>query len=77
MSYLCGVDIGGTFTDVVIVDEAGQVSLAKSASTPDDFSRGFFVALTEGAATLGLSLQGLLARTALLSHGTTDRKSVV
>ena len=77
MSYLCGVDIGGTFTDVVIVDEAGQVSLAKSASTPDDFSRGFFTALTEGAATLGLSLQGLLARTALLSHGTTVATNVV
>ena len=77
MSYLCGVDIGGTFTDVVIVDEQGRVTLAKSASTPDDFSRGFFTALGEGAQTLGLSLRELLAQTALLSHGTTVATNVV
>ena len=77
MSYLCGVDIGGTFTDVVIVDEQGRVTLAKSASTPDDFSRGFFTALGEGAQALGLSLRSLLAQTALLSHGTTVATNVV
>jgi len=77
MSYLCGVDIGGTFTDVVIVDEQGQVTLTKSPSTPDDFSRGFFAALAQGAQALGLSLRELLTRTALLSHGTTVATNVV
>ena len=77
MTYLCGVDIGGTFTDVVIVDQQGRVTLAKSASTPDDFSRGFFTALEQGAQTLGLSLRELLAQTALLSHGTTVATNVV
>ena len=77
MSYLCGVDIGGTFTDVVIVGAQGSVTLAKSASTPDDFARGFFTALGEGAQALGLSLRSLLAQTALLSHGTTVATNVV
>ncbi len=77
MTYLCGVDIGGTFTDVVIIDPQGSVSLAKSPSTPDDFSRGFFTALAQGAQTLGLSLRELLAQTALLSHGTTVATNVV
>ena len=77
MTYLCGVDIGGTFTDVVIVDQQGRVTLAKSASTPDDFSRGFFTALAQGAQTLGLSLRELLAQTALLSHGTTVATNIV
>lgn len=77
MSYLCGVDIGGTFTDAVIVDGQGRVTLAKAASTPEDFSRGFFTALAEGAQTLGLSLGELLAQTALLSHGTTVATNVV
>ena len=77
MTYLCGVDIGGTFTDVVIVDQQGRVTLAKSASTPDDFSRGFFAALNEGAQRLGLSLRELLAQTALLSHGTTVATNIV
>ena len=77
MRYLCGVDIGGTFTDVVIVDDAGKVTLAKTPSTPDDFSRGFFNGLAEGAQALGLSLNTLLADTALLSHGTTVATNVV
>jgi len=77
VNYLCGVDIGGTFTDAVIIDTAGQVTLAKTPSTPDDFSRGFFAALADGAATLGLTLADLLARTALLSHGTTVATNAV
>ena len=77
MNYLCGVDIGGTFTDVVIVDQQGRVTVAKSASTPDDFSRGFFTALSEGAQSLGLSLRELLAHTALVSHGTTVATNIV
>ena len=35
-----GVDVGGTFTDVVLVDESGAIHSWKLASTPDDFSRG-------------------------------------
>jgi N-methylhydantoinase A len=77
MNYLCGVDIGGTFTDVVIVDQDGRVTVAKAASTPDDFSRGFFTALAQGAQSLGLSLRELLAHTALLSHGTTVATNIV
>ena len=36
-----GVDVGGTFTDLVLVDEeAGRVTVDKVPSTPDDPSRG-------------------------------------
>ncbi len=77
MSYRCGVDIGGTFTDVVIIDKEGAVILAKAASTPEDFSRGLFDALELGAQTLGLSLPTLLAQTELLAHGTTVATNVV
>jgi N-methylhydantoinase A len=34
------VDIGGTFTDLVAVDDDGKVSRSKSLTTPDDFARG-------------------------------------
>lgn len=77
MGYLCGVDIGGTFTNAVIIDPDGRVTLAKSPSTPNDFARGFFAALAEGARALGLSLEQLLAKTELLSHGTTVATNVV
>ncbi|HUA54458.1 MAG TPA: hydantoinase/oxoprolinase family protein [Candidatus Sulfotelmatobacter sp.] len=70
-SYLVGVDIGGTFTDCVVIDEAGTVVTAKSPSTPDDFARGMLDAMTEAAAALGTDLDGLCRRTVLLSHGTT------
>ena len=36
-----GVDVGGTFTDFILVDEeAGRVTVDKVPSTPDDPSRG-------------------------------------
>src|SRR5438445_1652140 len=34
------VDIGGTFTDLVAVDDRGQVYRSKSLTTPDDLARG-------------------------------------
>jgi N-methylhydantoinase A len=70
-TYRVGIDVGGTFTDLVAVDDAGRVSLAKSASTPDDPSVGVMDGLGLLAAELGTDLAGLLADTALIVHGTT------
>jgi len=70
-SYFCGIDIGGTFTDCVVRDEKGRLTIAKALSTPDDSSRGFFDALGVAAGKLGLSLEQLVSRTELLLHGTT------
>jgi N-methylhydantoinase A len=70
-SYLVGVDIGGTFTDCVVIDEAGAVVTAKSPSTPGDFSQGMLNAMAAAAGQLGTDLEGLCRSTALLSHGTT------
>jgi N-methylhydantoinase A len=38
--YRVGVDVGGTFTDVVAVDDDGSVTLAKAPSTPEDWLSG-------------------------------------
>ena len=38
--YRIGIDVGGTFTDLVAVDDQGRVVLAKAASTPSDPSLG-------------------------------------
>ncbi len=71
MGYYCGVDIGGTFTDCVVIDDDGRLTLAKVSSTPPEFHRGFIDAVTEAARKLGLERDEFLANTSLLLHGTT------
>jgi N-methylhydantoinase A len=71
MRYVIGVDVGGTFTDVVSVDEEGQEHLAKAASTPEDQSLGVMQGLANLAALLHLTLRELLDSTVRIVHGTT------
>jgi N-methylhydantoinase A len=71
MSYLCGIDIGGTFTDCAVVDENGHLVSAKAPSTPDDFCLGMLSALELAAGKIGISLPDLCRSTSMLSHGTT------
>ncbi|MDR7224603.1 MULTISPECIES: hydantoinase/oxoprolinase family protein [Aminobacter] len=40
MSYRLSADIGGTFTDLVLVNEAGEMHVHKTPSTPRDFTQG-------------------------------------
>jgi len=69
--YRIGIDVGGTFTDLVAVDDAGRVTLAKSASTPADPSVGVMDGLAILAASLGRDLAELLGDTERVVHGTT------
>jgi N-methylhydantoinase A len=69
--YLAGIDIGGTFTDVVVTDQTGNVVTAKSPSTPPNFSGGIVNALTLAAERLSMDLPRLCASLELISHGTT------
>ncbi|HYB40486.1 MAG TPA: hydantoinase/oxoprolinase family protein [Candidatus Methylomirabilis sp.] len=66
-----GIDVGGTFTDLVAVDEGGRVAMAKAPSTPTDPSLGVMDGLDLLAAELGGDRQALLAGTAVIVHGTT------
>lgn len=71
MSYLVGIDIGGTFTDCAIVDRAGKLLTTKVPSTPPDFARGMMDALGAGAEALGIPLDDFCRDIDFLSHGTT------
>jgi N-methylhydantoinase A len=71
MRYLLNIDIGGTHTDGVAIDQNGEMTSTKVSSTPDDFSDGFFHCLEELASQLSRSVKELLAETELVSHGTT------
>ena len=55
MHYIVGVDIDGTFTDCVVVDEEGRITVGKSLSTPDDFAIGAIDAVRDAARNLGLN----------------------
>ncbi|MDB5518616.1 MAG: hydantoinase/oxoprolinase family protein, partial [Tardiphaga sp.] len=69
--FLAGVDIGGTFTDVVLIDGDGHLTTAKSPSTPPNFADGVVDALTLGASRLGVTLENLCGRLEMVTHGTT------
>jgi len=69
--YRIGVDVGGTFTDLVAVDDFGRATLNKVPSTPADPSIGVLDGLQLLAETLGLDRSELLAETDRIVHGTT------
>jgi len=69
--YTIGVDVGGTFTDTVIIDEEGRASSGKSMSTPPTFVDGVMNSLADAAEERNLALEEILGSTRLLSLGTT------
>lgn len=77
MSYVIGIDTGGTFTDGFLADDHGRVASAKSPSTPPDFSQGFLHVVDDLALELGISTASLLAKTKYIVHGTTSTLNAV
>ena len=68
MAWRIGVDIGGTFTDVALVEEAGgRIAIAKVLTTPEDFGAGVLAGLRQGLDEHGIAA----ADVTLLSHATT------
>lgn len=64
MTSIAGIDVGGTFTDLVLFDEThGQVRLAKVPTTPENQAHGVLAALERA----GVPLDALDA----IIHGTT------
>lgn len=72
MTYVIGVDVGGTFTDAVLDDGNGLVVAGKAPSTPPDYSAGVMDVLTVLTEQLGRPLDDMLADTHHIAHGTTS-----
>ncbi len=68
MTWRIGIDIGGTFTDVAMVEEeSGRIGIAKVLTTPRDFGQGVITGIRQGLDRYGVAA----ADVALLSHATT------
>lgn len=68
MAYRLGVDVGGTFTDILLIDEdSGETHRAKTASTPEDQSVGVLRGIERACEAAGVSM----AEIAEVFHGTT------
>ncbi len=74
MSYRLGVDVGGTFTDLLLVDEtSGNVFTAKVPSTPDDSSIGVLNGIERVCETAGVDP----SKISQVMHGTTVATNTV
>lgn len=68
MAYRLGVDIGGTFTDIALIDEAtGRIYNGKVSSTPQDPSQGFMAAVERLVEQQGIAPDAV----SYIVHGTT------
>ena len=73
MAWRIGIDIGGTFTDVALIDDApaysggGRIGVAKTPTTPKDFAQGVLTALDMAMRRHGVKA----ADVGLLAHATT------
>jgi N-methylhydantoinase A len=69
MSYKASIDIGGTFTDLVILDDQGRIGLFKSPTTPADYVGAVIANLKQAAAYFETDLENMLKETSRLAGG--------
>ncbi|RPJ09851.1 MAG: hydantoinase/oxoprolinase family protein, partial [Deltaproteobacteria bacterium] len=77
MKYVVGVDTGGTFTDLICVDEVGEYLVIKTPSTPENPSLAVIESLRKAGAQLGKDLKGFLKEVIRICHGTTVSTNTV
>lgn len=69
--YKIGVDVGGTFTDLVLSVPNSPLIVSKVPSTPSDPSQAVLNALEVTAIKLNQTVPNILKKTSLFVHGTT------
>src|ERR1035437_1970313 len=71
MKFKVGIDIGGTFTDIIAISETGDTTVYKILSTPEDPSLGFINGLREVAEMRSTGFEEFLSSIDTIVHGTT------
>ncbi len=71
------VDVGGTFTDLFAIGEAGETLIEKVPSTPDDQSVGVITGIERLADQLDSAVEDFISRIDYLVHGTTVATNIM
>ncbi len=77
MAFKIAIDTGGTFSDVVVTDDAGGFSLSKAPTTPARIFDGISQALTSAAEERELTLGELLADAGMVIYATTRSTNAI
>src|SRR4030095_353130 len=75
--YRIGIDVGGTFTDFMHLDQDGTATLYKTLTTPHDPAVGLMNGLHEMALARNLSVADFIRQVELIVHGTTVATNAV
>jgi N-methylhydantoinase A len=80
MSYSLAVDIGGTFTDIVLRHASGRLTVDKTLTTPHDLIEGFFTGVHAVLASAGLApreVDGVVVHaTTVVTNALIERKGL-
>ncbi len=76
MQYRITVDVGGTFTDVVVADELGHLTIGKSPTTEPPFA-GILGGLETAAEQLELAVEALLGDTSVFIYSGTRATNAI
>src|SRR5438309_1722405 len=78
MGYRIAIDVGGTFTDVVVADQAGRLTIGKGLTTRERIFRGMEQGLAVVAEQIGEpTVSALLGKADLFIYGTTTATNAV
>lgn len=70
-SYQIGIDMGGTFTDIVVINQKGEMWTDKADTTPKNLIEGLLTSLDNVSGQMGISRSSLLNQCDRFVHGTT------
>jgi len=80
LSHSLAIDIGGTFTDIVLRSSDGQLTVDKTLTTPDDLLRGFFAGVDSVLHKAGLTprdVNGVIVHaTTVVTNALIERKGL-
>ena len=77
MRFRLAVDTGGTFTDVVVADTDGSLTVAKAPTNNADIYQGISTALSRAATDRGITVERLLESSDLVNYTTTHPVNAV